>query len=307
MICAQGGGLKKSYNKMAQDEYCRRIEHYCELSVIDAASRQLANYARFEEGARVLLDPRGQEITSHELSERLQDLMNMGTRKLSFFHWRRRGVQSRPADVHRTECRSPPSLSRHEHPFVRKADPAARTGTGGPPGAALPRILHSQGRAVRQVVCLNCDDSSHNQQLELSTPCNRLQQNQNSPLTNRLWAFADTFSQHADRLSTSSESVFSWLSRHLPELPIWGQLVIALQVVHARVSLIWLSTRHTRSIRSRHSCRNLRRSHRTLLHSRHPRRREHGQSSPVGIPRRSQGMRQTTLCRDRTSGRPSRS
>ncbi|HEX7608229.1 MAG TPA: hypothetical protein VF370_02790, partial [Candidatus Cryosericum sp.] len=64
MICAQGGGLKKPYNKMAQDEYCRRIEHYCELSVIDAASRQLANYARFEEGARVLLDPRGQEITS---------------------------------------------------------------------------------------------------------------------------------------------------------------------------------------------------------------------------------------------------
>src|SRR5450830_1817809 len=78
IICAQGGGLKKSYNKMAQDEYCRRLEHYCELSVIDSASRQLANYARFEEGARVLLDPRGQEITSHELSERLQDLMNMG-------------------------------------------------------------------------------------------------------------------------------------------------------------------------------------------------------------------------------------
>jgi 23S rRNA (pseudouridine1915-N3)-methyltransferase len=85
VICAQGAGLKKSYNKMAQDEYCRRLEHYCEVSVIDVASRQLASYARFEEGARVLLDPRGQEITSHELSERLQDLMNMGMRKLSFF------------------------------------------------------------------------------------------------------------------------------------------------------------------------------------------------------------------------------
>jgi len=233
MICAQGGGLKKSYNKMAQDEYCRRLEHYCELSVIDSASRQLANYARFEEGARVLLDPRGQEITSHELSERLQDLMNMGTRKLSFFHWRRRGVQSRPADVHRTECRSPPSLSRHEHPFVREADTAARAGTGDPPGATVPCVLHSQRRAVRQVACLNCDDSCHNQQLELSTPCNRLQRNQNIALTNRLWVFADTLSQHADRLSTSSDCAFVRLSHHLPELPIWGQLVIAPQVVHA--------------------------------------------------------------------------
>ncbi len=85
MVYAQGGGLRKSYNKMAQDEYCRRLEHYCEVNVVDVASRQLANYARFEEGVRVLLDPRGQEITSHELSARLQDLLNMGMRRLSFF------------------------------------------------------------------------------------------------------------------------------------------------------------------------------------------------------------------------------
>lgn len=85
MVYAQGGGLRKSYNKMAQDEYCRRLEHYCEVNVVDLASRQLANYARFEEGARVLLDSRGQEITSRDFSERLQNLMNMGTRKLSFF------------------------------------------------------------------------------------------------------------------------------------------------------------------------------------------------------------------------------
>lgn len=85
VVYAQGGGLKKSYNKMAQDEYCRRLEHYCEVNVVDVASRQLVNYARFEEGARVLLDPRGQEVASHEFAERLQDLMNMGTRKLSFF------------------------------------------------------------------------------------------------------------------------------------------------------------------------------------------------------------------------------
>jgi len=82
MVYAQGGGLRKSYNKMAQDEYCRRLEHYCEVNVVDVASRQLANYARFEEGARVLLDSRGQEITSRDFSERLQNLMNMGTRKL---------------------------------------------------------------------------------------------------------------------------------------------------------------------------------------------------------------------------------
>ncbi len=85
VVYAQGGGLKKTYNKMAQDEYCRRLEHYCELSVVDVASRQLANYARFEEGTRILLDPRGQELGSHEFAGRLQDLMNMGTRKLSFF------------------------------------------------------------------------------------------------------------------------------------------------------------------------------------------------------------------------------
>jgi 23S rRNA (pseudouridine1915-N3)-methyltransferase len=78
VVYAQGGGLKKPYNKMAQEEYCRRLEHYCEVSVVDVASR-------FDEGVRVLLDPRGQEITSHDFAERLQDLMNMGTRKLSFF------------------------------------------------------------------------------------------------------------------------------------------------------------------------------------------------------------------------------
>jgi len=43
------------------------------------------NYARFEEGVRVLLDARGQELSSRELADRLQDLMNMGTRKLSFY------------------------------------------------------------------------------------------------------------------------------------------------------------------------------------------------------------------------------
>ncbi|MDO9099316.1 MAG: 23S rRNA (pseudouridine(1915)-N(3))-methyltransferase RlmH [Caldisericota bacterium] len=85
MVCAQGAGLKKPYTKMAQDEYARRLTHYCEVSIVDVASRQLATYARFEEGVRVLLDPRGQELASHELAERLQDLMNMGTKKLSFF------------------------------------------------------------------------------------------------------------------------------------------------------------------------------------------------------------------------------
>ena len=85
VVYAQGGGLKKTYNRMAQEEYCRRLEHYCDVSVVDAASRQLANYARFEDGVRVLLDARGQELTSRELADRLQDLMNMGTRKLSFY------------------------------------------------------------------------------------------------------------------------------------------------------------------------------------------------------------------------------
>jgi len=84
-VYAQGGGLKKPYTRMAQDEYCRRLEHYAEVSVVDVASRQLASYVRFEEGVRVLLDARGQEITSHEFAERLQDLMNMGTKKLFFF------------------------------------------------------------------------------------------------------------------------------------------------------------------------------------------------------------------------------
>ncbi|MEN6551028.1 MAG: 23S rRNA (pseudouridine(1915)-N(3))-methyltransferase RlmH [Candidatus Cryosericum sp.] len=85
VVYAQGGGLKKTYNRMAQDEYCRRLEHYGDVRVVDAASRQLANYARFEEGVRVLLDARGQELSSRELADRLQDLMNMGARKLSFF------------------------------------------------------------------------------------------------------------------------------------------------------------------------------------------------------------------------------
>ncbi len=85
VICAQGGGLKKSYNKAAQDEYSRRLQHYCEVSVIDASSHQLAGYARFEECVRVLLDARGEELSSHDFAERLQGLMNMGTRKLLFF------------------------------------------------------------------------------------------------------------------------------------------------------------------------------------------------------------------------------
>jgi len=41
VVYAQGGGLKKTYNRMAQDEYCRRLEHYGDVSVVDAASRQL--------------------------------------------------------------------------------------------------------------------------------------------------------------------------------------------------------------------------------------------------------------------------
>ncbi len=85
IICAQGGGLKKPYNKAAQEEYSRRLQHYCEISVIDASSHQLAGYARLEEGVRVLLDGRGEELTSHEFAERLQTLMNMGTRRLTFF------------------------------------------------------------------------------------------------------------------------------------------------------------------------------------------------------------------------------
>ena len=88
---------------------------------------------------------------------------------------------------------------------------------------------------------------------------------------------------------------------------VWGRLVIALQVVHARARLVRFSTRRRKNTQSHRSCRNPLRSHRNHFHSRHLYRREHGRFSPVGIPRRNRGTRQSILYTDRTSGRPSRS
>jgi len=156
-----------------------------------------------------------------------------------------------------------------------------------------------------------------------------LQRNRNSSLTKCLQVSADAPSQPADRLSTSSDCTFVRLSRHLPKLlPTFHRLagdVAQLLRGHLEWDVVvpakaethtlgqgWipacagmtdkrlLSTHRTRSIRSL-------RSHRTLLHSRRPRRCEHGRSSPVGIPRRSQDTRQSTLCTDRMSDRSSRS
>jgi len=102
IICV--GDLKESYLKQMQDEYTKRLSKYCKLEIISLKDERLpstlndsnCNIVKEKEASLILsklntqnaytfiLDERGKEYTSVELSNKIERVMTTGSSTINF-------------------------------------------------------------------------------------------------------------------------------------------------------------------------------------------------------------------------------
>lgn len=102
IICV--GDLKEKYLKEMQDEYTKRLSKYCKLEIITLKDEKLpsslnygnCNIVKEKEGHAILaklntsnsytfvMDEKGKEYTSVELSEKIDKVMTMGNSTINF-------------------------------------------------------------------------------------------------------------------------------------------------------------------------------------------------------------------------------
>lgn len=102
IICV--GDLKEKYLKEMQEEYIKRLSKYCKLEIITLKDEKLpstlntsnCNIVKEKEGQAILsklnvsnsytfvMDEKGKEYTSVELSEKLDKIMTMGNSTINF-------------------------------------------------------------------------------------------------------------------------------------------------------------------------------------------------------------------------------
>lgn len=102
IICV--GDLKEKYLKEMQNEYAKRLSKYCKLEIISLKDEKLpaslndgaCNIVKEKEGQAILsklnisnsytfiMDEKGREYTSIELSEKIDKIMTMGNSTINF-------------------------------------------------------------------------------------------------------------------------------------------------------------------------------------------------------------------------------
>lgn len=101
IVCV--GKLKEKYLREAVDEYIKRLSRYCKVSVLEVRDEMApagistgdfeailqAEAERIRKNIKqgsyiIALDPKGEQVTSEALAERLQDLMLRGRGYLTF-------------------------------------------------------------------------------------------------------------------------------------------------------------------------------------------------------------------------------
>ena len=102
IICV--GDLKEKYLKDMQDEYTKRLSKYCKLEIVTLKDEKLpstlndgnCNIVKEKEGQAILtklnisnsytfvMDEKGKEYTSVELSEKIDKVMTMGNSTINF-------------------------------------------------------------------------------------------------------------------------------------------------------------------------------------------------------------------------------
>ena len=76
--------LKKEYNKLAVADYLERIKYYIPIEIIEVTEEKLPKLIS-KENLNIILDEKGNELTSVELAQFLQKLLTNQSKDIAFF------------------------------------------------------------------------------------------------------------------------------------------------------------------------------------------------------------------------------
>jgi len=76
--------LKKEYNKLGVADYLERIKYYIPIEIIEVTEEKLPKLLS-KENFNIILDEKGNELTSVELAQFLQKLLTHQSKDIAFF------------------------------------------------------------------------------------------------------------------------------------------------------------------------------------------------------------------------------
>jgi 23S rRNA (pseudouridine1915-N3)-methyltransferase len=76
--------LKKEYNKLAVADFLERIKYYIPIEIIEVTEEKLPKLIS-KENLNIILDEKGNELTSVELAQFLQKLLTNQSKDIAFF------------------------------------------------------------------------------------------------------------------------------------------------------------------------------------------------------------------------------
>jgi Uncharacterized conserved protein len=76
--------LKKEYNKLGVADYLERIKYYIPIEIIEVTEEKLPKLLS-KENFNIILDEKGNELTSVELAQFLQKLLTHQNKDIAFF------------------------------------------------------------------------------------------------------------------------------------------------------------------------------------------------------------------------------